>query len=350
MSERPWIFVINDPHAMRINRDLADEIGFQESVVFLQLEYLIVHTKDPSRIAYRDSRWWYRATLKELNEEQFSWWSEATISRVLHRLEERSLISTDETNAAEYDRTQWYAIDEEGVRNLASIAIFHSETAEFQNETPVFQNETTPFQNETTIQGELVGELKESLPNGRPKKVETASSSTAPPDVSSPPGSSDPEPPEEKKSSASEASGPRRRVSALTDDEAESEFTNLCKRSKHGDALGTLAELLAEENATGKVVVTKVWRELGMRYLENRKRYQDISEEAWAYGFEQAISKPAPNIGYVTAAARGYKPQRVSGKRRERGVPVRLRSAVVGTKDSDYEGDPFARGRSGCTE
>lgn len=98
-----------------------------------------------------------------------------------------------------------------------------------------------------------------------------------------------------------------KRVEKLSPEEAGRRFSELCEGDPNGGNLGEMAELLAEENATGKVAATKVWRELGARYLRTKAR-ESLSDEAWAYGFEQALARAAPNIGYALKAAKGYNP------------------------------------------
>lgn len=66
---------------------------------------------------------------------------------------------------------------------------------------------------------------------------------------------------------------------------------------------------MAAENSTGAVAITKVWNDLGDRYLKTTERH-DLTEEAWAFGFERAIANLAPNIGYVLKAAKNHVPER----------------------------------------
>ena len=105
------------------------------------------------------------------------------------------------------------------------------------------------------------------------------------------------------------ASSSRERIKRLTDTEATRRWEALCRSDPRGKDLRKLAELLAAENSTGSVAITRVWNELGERYVRTRARH-DLSEDAWAYGFEAAIARPAPNIGYVMKAAQGYVPER----------------------------------------
>lgn len=105
------------------------------------------------------------------------------------------------------------------------------------------------------------------------------------------------------------ASSRKSKVKGLSEFEAERFWRDLLKTDPHGPMLKNLAQLLAEENKTGEVAITRVWRELGERYERDRMKWP-LTDEAWAYGFEQAIVNGAPNIGYVLKTARRYRPER----------------------------------------
>lgn len=151
---RPRLFVINDPHPMRISPELAIEIGYNESVVLLQLEYLI----SISNTHEIENDLWTYQSLEDL-QGFFPWWSLATISRILRNLEELKLIKIGCFNKKGYDRTQWFALNAEGISSLKSVcidvAIFQNEKCKrapiFQNEKCILQDEKTILQNETTI-------------------------------------------------------------------------------------------------------------------------------------------------------------------------------------------------------
>lgn len=146
------LLIPNDPHPMRIERDLANEIGLNESIVLLQLEYLIGISQNE-----RDGLVWTYHSLEDLKRNFFPWWSTATINRILQKLKDMDLITIGNYNKLGYDRTQWYALNEVGVRRLSS-AVLHT-TAISQNEKSILQNDQmdlskmrNPFdQNETTI-------------------------------------------------------------------------------------------------------------------------------------------------------------------------------------------------------
>lgn len=141
------LFTMNDPHAMRINADLAKEIGLNESIVLLQFEYLIAQSGTE-----KDGMLWTYWTLKRLKEYFFKWWSIATISRTVDSLETMGLIYVrSDLNLKGYDRTQWFALNFDGLAKLTSIAVFTATPqpdAILQNETSIFQNETSILQSD----------------------------------------------------------------------------------------------------------------------------------------------------------------------------------------------------------
>jgi len=152
VNKRPRLFVINDPHSMRISAELAVEIGYNESVVLLQLEYLI----GISTTEEHDGDIWTYQTLDELRTNHFPWWSNSTIYRILNSLKNQGLIKIGNYNKLGIDRTHWFALDVEGINKLKSIQI---DDAIFQNEKwnrskckmqPVKMKNATS-QNETTI-------------------------------------------------------------------------------------------------------------------------------------------------------------------------------------------------------
>ncbi len=113
---------------MRIDRDLAAEIGLNESILLLQIEYLISISSNE-----RDGRLWTYQSLANLRETYFPWWSMMTISRTLRSLEEKRLLLIGNFNKLGYDRTQWFALNEEGINSLHSVAIYQNDKSIYQN-------------------------------------------------------------------------------------------------------------------------------------------------------------------------------------------------------------------------
>lgn len=143
---RMRLFVLNSPEAPRLSPDLAREIGLNESILLLQLEYWISISNAPEI----DGRRWTYQSLRAI-QKFFPFWSKDTISRALDNLRERGLIVVARHNKYGYDRTQWFAIDLEAANKLESVNVAMSqfETGVSQNETGVSQIETVKPQNET---------------------------------------------------------------------------------------------------------------------------------------------------------------------------------------------------------
>ncbi len=139
------MFVINDPNAPRLAPSVAMEIGLNESIVFLQLEYWCSISEHVI-----DGRRWVYESITDLNE-MFPFWSRATINRALQVLIERGLVDIGDFNKAKYDRTRWFAINIDGCAKLSSIRFVGHETRSAQNDTGSNQNDTGSAQNDTTI-------------------------------------------------------------------------------------------------------------------------------------------------------------------------------------------------------
>lgn len=142
--QRARLLVMNDPLAMRINADLAEEIGLNESIVLLQLEFLISISEHE-----HDGKLWTYQSLSDLKTYYFKWWSVPTISRIIKSLEQRGLIHVrNDLNKLGYDRTQWYALNAENINILHSVAIFQNEKCNTPQQDAIFQNEKSIFQSD----------------------------------------------------------------------------------------------------------------------------------------------------------------------------------------------------------
>jgi hypothetical protein len=137
------VFVLNNPQAPRLCPALAMEIGMNESILFLQIEFWISISDH-----YHDGRSWTYQSLTTL-KEAFPFWSKATLNRAVKSLIEKSLIVEGKYNKMKYDRTRWFAINFDAARNLKSITVVRDETHRTQNETRSTQFETCETQNGT---------------------------------------------------------------------------------------------------------------------------------------------------------------------------------------------------------
>jgi hypothetical protein len=139
---RERLFVLNDPHALRVSAALAMEIGLNESMVLLQLEFLISISDN-----IHDGRVWTYQSLNDMRENFFPFWSKATIGRAIQALVERNLVIVGNFNRAGFDRTPWYALNPDGLRALTSLRY---ETLTSQIETRTSHAGTSASQNETS--------------------------------------------------------------------------------------------------------------------------------------------------------------------------------------------------------
>jgi DNA-binding PadR family transcriptional regulator len=116
------VFLSNPGPTLRIQPDLAEEIGFNEHIAFLQLEFLVA-----TRGTEREGHAWLRISLRELRTCGLAFWSVSKISRVLGELEQRGLIKTASDPRDRTDTTKWYAISPEGVSRLRSVKVVSEE-------------------------------------------------------------------------------------------------------------------------------------------------------------------------------------------------------------------------------
>ena len=144
-SERNRLFDLKGQRLVVVCPQLAEEIGFNESLLLLQLDYLIAisnHEKE-------GQRWTYQSVTDI--EKMFPFWSRATINRVIKSLENRGLINVGNFNRKKYDKTRWFAINIGEAEKLKSIKVVKREQWPFQNELGLAQIETHSDHGETTI-------------------------------------------------------------------------------------------------------------------------------------------------------------------------------------------------------
>ena len=143
--KRDRIFVLNDPHALRVSGELAKEIGLNESIVLLQIEFLISISDNE-----RDGKFWTYQSVRDLKLNYFPWWSIATINRTIQDLVKAKLLTVDNFNDHKYDKTRWMCLGE-GVNELKSITLYQNDTRSAQIDTRSAQIDTRSAQIDTTI-------------------------------------------------------------------------------------------------------------------------------------------------------------------------------------------------------
>lgn len=108
-----------DPTVLRILPDLATEIGLNQSIVLLQLDYWI---RDADHVR-AGRRWTYRS-VRDMQRKAFRWWSLDTINRTIQSLiAQRLIFATDQHNHRQHDRTRWFALNPKGFQPLQTVEL-----------------------------------------------------------------------------------------------------------------------------------------------------------------------------------------------------------------------------------
>lgn len=100
-----------------INKTLAKTIGLNEAIVLLQLNYWIKNNEDNKK-NFKDGCYWTFNSIKNWHEQEFSFWSYATVKRVFSDLEKMKLIIAGNYNDEKRDKTKWYTIDYDKLEKL----------------------------------------------------------------------------------------------------------------------------------------------------------------------------------------------------------------------------------------
>lgn len=118
MAQNANSLLLNEPPIL-IQPSLAKVVGLNEAIVLQQLHYWLQKSTNE-----RDGRRWVYNTTKDW-AEQFPFWSEDTIKRIMRGLRDQGIVVTATYNQMAIDRTLWYSVDYEKldaiVRNRPSI-------------------------------------------------------------------------------------------------------------------------------------------------------------------------------------------------------------------------------------
>jgi len=158
MSKNSKKLLLDEP-PMVIIPSLAKQIGLNEAIVLQQVHYWLELNRKTNK-NYRDGHYWTYNTLNGW-QDQFSWWTTKTISRIFTSLKKQGLIITSNYNKMKIDRTNWYRIDYDVLDNL---------TEDTNNDEQAKKNPTT----EGSIPlGQNVQMEETNCPNGSGQNVQT---------------------------------------------------------------------------------------------------------------------------------------------------------------------------------
>ncbi|MCM3079611.1 DnaD domain-containing protein [Brevibacillus invocatus] len=162
---------------------LAVQIGLNEAIVIQQLHYWLQKSTN-----IRDRQKWVYNTYKEW-QEQFPFWSEITVRRVLTGLENKGIIVTGNYNEMKADKTKWYTLDYEKLRGVISPCDQNDQSMRSNRSDGCDQNDqsNTRYYTDITTDREVGGEEKPqgviSPPKADPYKFYTENITTVIPPI-----------------------------------------------------------------------------------------------------------------------------------------------------------------------
>lgn len=111
--------LLYDEPPLTVLPSLAVVVGLEEAIVLQQVHYWLIRKRESGQ-DYRNERYWVYNSYEKW-QEQFPFWSERTVRRIINRLESGGLLLSDNFNKAAFDKTKWYTIDyEELDRRIAA--------------------------------------------------------------------------------------------------------------------------------------------------------------------------------------------------------------------------------------
>jgi hypothetical protein len=124
---QPRFFIPNNPLAPRISPEVAKEIGLNESLILLQLEYWMSTEGEE-----RDGYLWTRKTVREI-QDTFVFWGVATVSRTLGSLSRAGYIVLGDFDEGPGKGGSWIRFNLEKIAALESVRLFQDGTTVVPN-------------------------------------------------------------------------------------------------------------------------------------------------------------------------------------------------------------------------
>jgi len=95
-----------DEKPLEVLPKLATKIGLNKSIFLQQLHYWLNKSKN-----IKDGKKWVYNTYADWKENNFPFWSESTIGRIVRELEEDHLIISKKFQEEDWDQTKWYSLN-----------------------------------------------------------------------------------------------------------------------------------------------------------------------------------------------------------------------------------------------
>ena len=116
-----------DDYPIQVLPKLAEEIGLNEAIVLQQMHYWL----NTSKHEHNGKKWIYNSYTSW--HEQFKFWSERTIKRIIYNLEKQELLLTGNYNKYAFDRTKWYTINYEKLNDIMAQPLGQNDTTQSDN-------------------------------------------------------------------------------------------------------------------------------------------------------------------------------------------------------------------------
>jgi len=101
--------LVNEGDMIPCSKALAVEFGVNGALFLQQLHFRIRGTRKAKSM--QEGRYWYFCTLEEWVNEDFPFWCQRTIQRIIDKLKEDGILIVGNFNKMSRDRTHWYTID-----------------------------------------------------------------------------------------------------------------------------------------------------------------------------------------------------------------------------------------------
>ena len=108
-----------DEQPIVFDRTLAREIGDRSATVLQRVHYWIeINRKNRDEKAYKDGHYWTYKSIRRWYEEDFDYLSFSTVRRTFEDLIAKEFLITGDYNKFGADRTKWYRVNKEKVKEL----------------------------------------------------------------------------------------------------------------------------------------------------------------------------------------------------------------------------------------
>lgn len=294
-----------DEEPLQVLPSLAVAVGINEAVLLQQTHYwlkIAAKTNDPRK--FHEERWWTFNSYEEWHD-QMPWVQPRTIRALACKLERLGVLVSRRFNSAQRDQRKWYSIDYEKLDALLSPTDTPPTSEVSENDTLNLNSNVS--ENDASMRQKMT-----------PLYIESTETSSESKDLSPSSANEGGEEPYESQGQRIAIERHKGRTSkgtirGLTNEEAE-RLIDEAFRSQPLDLVTQMRKLLrivANGNSSGEMRQTRAYHEFVEPFVEARKR-QPYSDEDWRYGFEAALSRAIPKLGYVKSAAQSHYERRLS--------------------------------------